>query len=347
MNKTLIINTGGTISMVHSVQDDMHSPLIPAKEWGDVTVNYPFLENMDVDYKHISKIVDSSNMSIPLIREIAEIIKQEYGNYIGFVVLHGTDTMAYTASALSFMLTGLNKPVILTGAQLPIQQMRSDGIQNLLSAVAIVEESYKTDSDTSILREVCIFFRDLLLRGNRTRKVDSSNYAGFDSPNYQPLAVLGSEITFNDSLLHNKDYQLEPLTLNTSFCEEVLVFDIFPGFNTSYLESIINAPLKPRGVIMRTFGSGNAPTSQSFLALMKKFRHENIIVVNITQCDRGGIEEGIYETNHLMTGVGVVSSVDMTMEATLMKLMYILGKTSNFQEIESFMEKNIIGELTE
>lgn len=346
MQKTLIINTGGTISMVHAIPNDTTSPLVPAKTWREVTLNYPFFDQLDVAYVSLSQIVDSSNMTISLWQEIATIIEQNYDMYKGFVILHGTDTMSYTASALSFMLKNLTKPVILTGAQLPILKTRSDGVQNVLTAIAIVEESYTDDNSQSILPEVCIFFRDALLRGNRTRKVDSSNYAGFDAPNSEPLAIAGSEIKFYYE--HIQPIRTDDaFHIDTKMEENVFTFDLFPGFNPEMINALIKSPHAPKGIVLKTYGSGNAPTTPEFLNLLSELRRREIIVVNVTQCERGGIEEGVYETNHLMTEMNIVSGSDMTPEAAITKLMYTLARWSQFEDIERVMETNMNGELSE
>lgn len=346
MQNTLIINTGGTISMVHANPNDKQSPLVPAKTWSEVTTNYAFFEHLDVEYISLSKIVDSSNMTINLWQEIAQIIKDNYEKYKGFVILHGTDTMAYTASALSYMLKNLKKPVILTGAQLPILKTRSDGVQNVLTAIAIVEESYKDNQEQSILPEVCVFFRDVLLRGNRARKVDSSNYAGFDAPNSEPLAIAGSEIKFHEEHIRKSETN-EPFYIDTKMEENIFTFDLFPGFNPNMIYPLIESNKAPRGIVLKTYGSGNAPTTDEFLDLLDVLRKKGIIVVNITQCERGGIEEGVYETNHLMTEMNIVSGSDMTPEAAITKLMYTLAHCSSFEEIERMMETDMNGELSE
>lgn len=345
MQKTLIINTGGTISMIHSNPADPTSPLIPARLWSEVTRSYTFFDQLDVEYISLSEIVDSSNMTVQLWQEIAHIIQENYLLYKGFVILHGTDTMSYTASSLSFMLKNLTKPVILTGAQLPIQQKRSDGVQNLLTAIAIVEESYK-ENQTSILPEVCIFFRDVLLRGNRTKKVDSSNYAGFASPNSEILAIVGSEIKFYKEHIQ-KQKSTAPFYIDTEMEENVFTFDLFPGFNPEMIYPLINSLSAPKGIVLKTFGSGNAPTTMKFLKLLETLRSKGIIVVNVTQCEKGGIEEGVYETNHLMTALNIVSGSDMTQEAAITKLMYVLARWEKFEDIEREMETNMNGELSE
>lgn len=346
MQKTLIINTGGTISMVHADANDPKSPLVPAKTWSEVTSNYAFFEQLDVEYISLSQIVDSSNMTINLWQEIAEIIYNNYEQYKGFVILHGTDTMAYTASALSFMLKNLKKPVILTGAQLPILKTRSDGVQNVLTSIAIVEDSYKDNQTQSILPEVCVFFRDVLLRGNRARKVDSSNYAGFDAPNSEPLAIAGSEIKFYEEHIRKSETE-EPFYIDTKMEENIFTFDLFPGFNPGMIYPLIESKQAPKGVIMKTYGSGNAPTTPAFLDLLEELRNREIIVVNITQCERGGIEEGVYETNHLMSEMNIVSGSDMTPEAAMTKLMYTLAHCQTFEEIERMMETDMNGEMSE
>ena len=210
--KILVINTGGTISMVHSDKDDNKSALKPSSSWEEVIYNYQFLKDMKVDYVQTSKIIDSSDMNYEIWLEIGKIIEENYDKYKGFVILHGTDTMSYTASVLSFMLKNLGKTIILTGAQRPIQEIRSDGLQNLLTSIEIIEKQTQVNSEICnsenetlpVIPEVCVFFRDHLFRGNRSRKLDSTNYFGFSSPNYLPLGQAGSKIKIYENRLLSK-----------------------------------------------------------------------------------------------------------------------------------------------
>lgn len=357
--KVLIINTGGTISMVPSDEKNNHS-LRPSKSWKEVTKSYHFLEDLNVDYIQLSEIIDSSDMNYKLWLEMAEIIDKNYEKYKGFVILHGTDTMAYTASALSFMLKNLKKTVILTGAQRPIQELRSDGLQNLLTSIEIIQnqheynEQYEYDENLNeivekneklpIIPEVCIFFRDHLFRGNRSRKLDSTNYFGFSSPNYLPLGEAGSKIKiYKNRLLklnNNKfsvDYNMNP---------NVLMIDIFPSFNPSILKSIFRENHEIKGLILRSYGSGNTPQNKEFLEVIKYIIDSGVVILNITQCTVGSVEMGLYESNAVLTKLGIVNGYDMTPECAITKLMYLLGKYEDTKKIKNELKRNFVGELT-
>ncbi|MDO5089808.1 MAG: asparaginase [Leptotrichiaceae bacterium] len=348
--KILIINTGGTISMVRLENNGGKSSLKPSKSWDEAIQNYQFLKKLNVDYAQTSKIIDSSDMNCELWMEIAEIIEKNYSRYKGFVILHGTDTMSYTASALSFMFKNLNKTVILTGAQRPIQEMRSDGLQNLLTSIEIIEKQEKSwdkEEGLPVVPEVCIFFRDHLFRGNRSRKLDSSNYFGFSSPNYLPLGQAGSRINiYKDRIMKNPlkefyvDYKINP---------NVLMIDLFPSFNPEILKRIFcknNENNELKGLILRTYGSGNTPQSREFLDVLKYIADSGIIVLNITQCTVGSVEPGLYEANEGVTEIGAVNGYDMTPEAAITKFMCLLGKYSDKEKIKKKLEENIAGELT-
>ena len=343
MQKTLIINTGGTIGMVHSDKSNKNSPLRPSLSWEEVTVNYKFLEELNVDYISIDEIVDSVNMDYKKWIEVAHIIEKNYSEYVGFVILHGTDTMSYTASALSFMLKNLDKPVILTGSQIPIQKMRSDGLQNLLTSIEIIENN--NYHHTNKIKEVCIFFRDYLFRGNRARKLNSTNYFGFSSPNYLPLAEAGTQITvYDDRLLNLKsngkfyvDYEIDP---------NVLMIDIFPSFHEGILKKIFDDLHGIKGLVLRTYGSGNAPTNKEFLDVLEYIIKQGVIILNITQCPVGSVEVGIYESSETLNKLGIVSGHDMTPEAAITKFMYLLGKCETKEEIKKMLTENLAGEIT-
>lgn len=376
--KVLIINSGGTISMVKSDANNKNSPLRPSKSWSEVTENYQFLKEMDADYVQLSRIIDSSDMNYELWFEIGKIIEESYEDYKGFVVLHGTDTMAYTASALSFILKNLDKPVILTGAQRPIQEMRSDGLQNLLTSIEIIlgqcgdrkNETMEADEDSSdvipVIPEVCIFFRDYLLRGNRARKLDSTNYFGFSSPNYLPLGEAGSKIRIHKERLLPLKNEESRYTENEDFRDEtnknpsggkfyvdytidtnILNVELFPGFNPEILENIFSGSHNIRGLILRSYGSGNTPQDEKFLSAIRRIIDSGAVILNITQCTVGRVETGMYESNAVLTSLGVVNGSDMTPEAAITKLMYLLGKYDDINTVKKKLTESIAGELTE
>ncbi|MBF4806901.1 MAG: asparaginase [Pseudoleptotrichia goodfellowii] len=348
--KILIINTGGTISMVHSDGNDNKSVLKPSKSWKEVIQNYQFLESLNIDYAQTSKIIDSSDMDYKIWLEIGKIIEENYAAYKGFVILHGTDTMSYTASVLSFMLKNLNKTVILTGAQRPIREMRSDGLQNLLTSIEIIEKQadnpeFKNDEEClPVVPEVCIFFRDHLFRGNRSRKLDSTNYFGFSSPNYLPLGQAGSKIkVYEERLLPQSDRQFY---VDYQISTDVLMMDVFPGFNPQILKKIFEDNSNIKGLVLRTYGSGNTPQNEEFLETIRYIINSGVIILNITQCTVGSVEMGLYESNAVLTQLGVVNGYDMTPEAAITKFMCLLGKYDDREKIKERLVTNIVGELT-
>lgn len=337
--KVLLIYTGGTIGMM---QDPASGSLRPF-DFNQLTANIPELLKFDVDLDHVSfeKPIDSSNMDPDVWRELAEIIKKNYNDADGFVILHGSDTMAYTASALSFMLEGLNKPVILTGSQLPIGVIRTDGKENLITAIEIAS-SY--ENEKPVVPEVCIYFEYELYRGNRTHKFNSEHFDAFKSPNYPVLAEAGVTIGYNRKVIRKSDEKT--LTVHTALDTNIAVLKIFPGIQ----EKVINAVTNIKGIraiVLETFGSGNAPSSDWFLALLEDAISRGIVILNITQCNTGSVVQGRYETSRGLQKIGVVSGHDMTVEAATTKLMYLLGKGLTGKTLREELERSIAGELTE
>ena len=341
LEKVLIINTGGTIGMVHNDPNDPTSPLRPAKDWHEIAKEHPILEKFPTDYCQLDPLIDSSDMCLEVWVKIGEIIEKFYDEYRGFVILHGTDTMAFTASALSFMCKNLSKPIILTGSQVPLQFPRSDALQNLITAIQIAgNEVY----GVRLVPEVAIFFRDTLLRGNRARKIDATNYFGFSSPNYPAIGEVGGDIKIiKDRILkpsHEKFY------LDKRFSNEVIVLELFPGLNFSYLKNIFKEGSGIKGVILKTYGNGNAPTSQEFLDFLEYISSQKIVTIDITQCTKGFVKMGLYEASAKLTDIGVISGTDLTPEAAVTKLMYLLGAYKDIKQIKRKMQVDICGEQT-
>ena len=336
--RVLIIYTGGTIGMVQNPMTGAHEPL----DFGHLVSHVPELQNVPVSFQTLQfdPPLDSSNMNPDLWSHIVHLIADNYEGYDGFVVLHGTDTMAYTASALSYMLRGLSKPVILTGSQLPIGVLRTDGKENLITSIEIA--AAKDRIGQAMVPEVCIYFQGSLLRGNRSKKLSSEEFHAFSSPNYAALARVGVHITWAH---HHINYA--PLSSKLQPCynmsTDVVVLRLFPGINKMTVESILSIP-SVRGVVMETYGAGNAMTYDWFLAALEKAVKRGVIVVNVTQCLGGSVEMGIYETGNRLSMAGVIGSGDMTTEATIVKLMFLLGQGFSQKEVEEKMQQNLAGE---
>lgn len=332
MKKILIINTGGTIGMTKTEKGYMP----------DAAYLHKALESMDAlqaegmpdwELEDILPLLDSSNMTVSDWNRIGVMIAENYADYDGFVILHGTDTMAYTAAALSFMLENLNKPVVLTGSQIPLCELRSDGRDNLITSLLIAA--------AGIVREVCICFGDKLLRGNRSMKYSADELIAFVSPNYPALAEIGIDITYRNGALLPPPagaFHFQPL-------EEVPigVLKVFPGIQFGLFESIMTESL--RGIVIETFGTGNIPnTGSSLLPIIGRAFENGTIVVVCTQCPHGTVQLGTYETSDALKSFGGVSGTDMTTEAAVAKLYYLFSKGLDKNEIKRLMEENLRGE---
>lgn len=332
MNSILIIYTGGTIGMKFDPETGALKPF----NFEQVEQEVPELKKFDYRIDTISlQAIDSSEIQSQHWVRIASTIRDSYEKYDGFVVLHGTDTMAYTASALSFMLENLAKPVVLTGSQLPIGMIRTDGKENLISAIEIAASNR--------VAEVCIFFENELLRGNRTSKYNAEHFRAFRSDNYPALAQAGIHITYNEELLLQPTGK--PLQLHTALDTNIAVLRIFPGMTRAYVESILSiAGL--RAVVLQTYGSGNAPTMSWFLSALQAAISKGVIALNVSQCHTGMVDMATYEAGRRLMQVGVLSGYDSTTEAALAKLMFLLGRHSSVEEVKKVLGISLCGEIS-
>lgn len=316
----LVIYTGGTFGMVYDPQADQ---LIPF-DFERVTERLPELLRFDftITLLTLPNIIDSSNMTPAVWVELARLIETQYDQYDSFVILHGTDTMAYTASALSFMLGGLNKPVILTGAQLPIGAPRTDARENFITALEIAAAMDANGLPT--VPEVCIYFNSLLLRGNRASKQESVQFNAFSSENYPHLATAGVSIDYNRPYIRPCQPG-QTLQIRTALDPNVTILKLFPGITQPVVESILGIPTL-RGVVLETFGAGNAPTDDWFLDALRSAINRGVLIVNVSQCEGGRVTQGRYQTSKQLEQIGVVSGADITTEAAITKLMVLLGE---------------------
>ena len=342
----LVLYTGGTIGCFPSDPNDPDSPMIVAN-WDFFSERVSALRQMKKEFPigHYSfnPPIDSTNMEPKFWIEMAEVIEQNYDMYEGFVILHGTDTMVYTASALSFMLRNLGKPVVITGSQVPIiGRPRNDGEQNLITALLIANPKY---SGIPVVPEVCIFFRDKLIRGNRAVKITASGYTGFESPNYPDLGQAGEHIQINTNLIRKLPER--PFLVKKRLDTHVIFFPIFPGIQSKdndLLSNVLN--LKDlRAVVLATYGTGNAPTTPGFLEEIESATRKGIVVLNVSQCIEGTVELGVYETSVALLDRGVSSGSDITSAAALCKLMVLLGEEDmTSDEVKKQVQMNMAGE---
>ncbi len=336
----LIIYTGGTIGMI----ENRHTGALESYDFAHVRRWIPELEDFDYNIHSyaFNPPIDSSDMEPSNWQAIVKVIADNYDNYDGFVVLHGTDTMSYTASALSFMLQGLTKPVILTGSQLPISMLRTDGRENLLTSIEIA--AAKDAEGNAMVPEVCVFFENRLLRGNRTTKINAEGFNAFRSYNFPWLAHAGIHIKYNHAIIRRpqKGNVFKPHYVMDS---NVVVITLFPGIRREIISSIVNIP-GLRAVVLRTYGSGNAPQKKWLIELLKEAEAKGIIVVNVTQCSEGSIEMSRYRTGLQLLETGVVNGHDATVESTITKLMFLVGHNLSNERIRQLMDCDLRGEIT-
>ena len=340
MNKVLLIYTGGTIGMNRNPRTGALEPF----NFESLLSNVPELHEVSTEIAtfQFNPPIDSSDMSPERWVDLAHVITNNYNLYDGFVILHGTDTMAYTASALSYMLENLTKPVILTGSQLPIGQVRTDGKENVITSIEIASAKYPDGK--AMVPEVCIYFNGHLMRGNRTTKQSADNFNAFESFNYGHLADAGVNINYHTSRILMPDYSksVQPrFVLDPS----VIVFTVFPGIQEDLIRHVLMSP-KLRSIVMRTYGSGNAPQYPWLMNALKEATGKGKIIVNISQCMAGSVEMGRYDTGYQLKEAGVISGHDSTVESAVTKLMYLQGIYSDWHQVQNYMQRSIRGEIS-
>ena len=337
MNKILIIYTGGTIGMINDPDNGMLVPF----NFEQIKENVPELNrlNYHLDVHSFNPVLDSSNMDPEIWKTLAELVYTNYDLYDGFVILHGSDTMAFTASALSFMLENLGKPVVLTGSQLPIGEIRTDAKENLITALEIAATK---ENDKALVPEVCIYFDAQLFRGNRSIKYNIEKFEAFRSPNYSILAEAGVHLQFHRNYILKAP--LDKLILRTDFNSNIGVLKLYPGITPQAVRAITDSEVD--AIILETFGSGNTTTAQWFLDALQKALDSGKIIIDISQCKKGSVQLGLYETSRELQQMGILSGFDLTFEATVTKLMFVMGLGLPVEESKKLMEQSLRGELT-
>ena len=339
MSKVLVLYTGGTIGMIK----DPESGHLGSVDFNSVYEHIPELNRLQIDIttQSFKTPVDSSEMSSNDWTRIAKVIEKEYNHFDGFVILHGTDTMSFAASALSFMIQDLRKPIIFTGSQLPIGVIRTDGKENLITALEIA--AAKDSNGESIIQEVAVYFEYSLYRGNRSSKVSSNQFEAFQSPNYTEIAIAGVNIEYKwGSLLRTKS---DKPTFLLKASSSIALIKLFPGFDIAIYKELFNIT-RTKGIVIESFGSGNAPSNLDFQKHLSSFIKSGGIVLNITQCSSGEVKQGAYKTSSFFNKAGVVSGRDMTTEAAVTKLMFLLGNYDDLDRVKELLSISIAGEIT-
>ena len=339
-SSVLLIYTGGTIGMKEDPSDQALRPF----DFSGLMQEVPELRKfaINIDSYTFDPLIDSSDIEPSMWKKLACLIRDRYDAYDGFVVLHGTDTMAYSASALSFMLGNLGKPVIFTGSQLPIGRPRTDGKENLISSVEIAGSREADGSPT--VPEVCIFFNDLLLRGNRSTKVDASGFEAFRSPNYPKLAEAGIDIRYNRDAIRRPNGKA--LEISTELDTNVSILKVHPGITERVVEDILLGR-RTRAIILETYGCGNAPSRDWFLDIVRESCSRGKVILNVTQCPRGRVNMDLYATGKALKDAGVLSGGDITTESALGKLFFLMGKSDDNEYVKAHLEEDLRGEISE
>lgn len=336
-----LIYTGGTIGMKEDPADGTLKPF----DFSGIMEEVPEIRKfaVSVDSYTFTPLIDSSDVEPSLWQSLAELIYENYEKYDGFVILHGTDTMAYSASALSFMLDNLSKPVIFTGSQLPIGRPRTDGKENLISAIEIA--TARNAQGLARVPEVCICFNSQLLRGNRSTKINSVGFDAFSSPNYPPLATAGINIKYNDSIIRSSSEHWGEMSIHTKLDTRVSILKVHPGITEEAVRDILLGK-GTRAVIIETYGSGNAISKPWFLEIVREAAASGKILLNVTQCLSGDVNMDLYATGRTLKDAGVISGHDITTESALGKLFYLMGEHADNGKVKALLEKNMKGEIS-
>lgn len=337
--RILLIYTGGTIGMVK----DYETGALKAFDFDELMGHIPELSQLDCIIKSISfdTPIDSSNMNLKYWEEIAVIIESNYTSQDGFVVLHGSDTMSYSASALSFMLENLSKPVIFTGSQLPIGDLRTDAKENLITSIQIASLQI---NGQAVIQEVGLYFEYKLYRGNRTTKINAEHFEAFDSPNHPPLVESGVNLKVNHPYLLNPSKNKSKLKAHKKLDNRVAVLKLFPGIGENLVNSVLQTP-DLRVLILETYGAGNAPTANWFIQLLEKAIKNGLHIINVTQCSGGSVIMGHYETSKKLSQIQLIDGKDITTEAAVTKAMYLLGSTISSSLFKTVFETSLRGEM--
>jgi len=339
--RILLIYTGGTIGMIK----DYKTNALKVFDFSQIIEKIPELQQLDCSIQSVSfeTPIDSSNMNTKYYIDIVEIIEEHYTDVDGFVILTGSDTMSYVASAISFMLENLQKPIIFTGSQLPIGDLRTDAKENLITSVEIAS-AHK--NGVPVISEVCLYFEYQLFRANRTTKISAEQFEAFASMNFPPLAESGVHLKFNQSLIQRKSNKEQSLVIRKKLVDDVVILKLFPGITNMVIESILNTS-NLKGVVLETYGAGNTPNSERFIAVLKRAIQKGIKIVNVTQCKSGGVLMGRYNTSIMLKEIGVIDGKDITLESAVAKLMYLLNEHLSTTDFKTIFEKSLRGEMTD